>query len=103
MASLVKLSDIFTQTKEEHNFRQNRGFRIPSVNTMYHCSESTFYLGPKKWEIVPVKINEFNSQNSFKKEIKNWVPKNCPCRLRTQNISGVGFLPTLFFISNRQF
>ena len=90
------VSDTFAQTKEKHNFRQNRGFRIPSVNTVCHCSESTSYLGPKKWEIVPVKLNEFNSQNSFKKEIKNWVPKNCPCRLGRQYISGVGFLPRFF-------
>ena len=36
---------------------QNQDFRIPSVNTVYHGSESSSYLGPKIWEIVPVKMN----------------------------------------------
>ena len=55
---------------------------------------------PNIREIVPVKINEFISLNSFKKEIRNWVLQNCPCRFRKQYISGVGFLPCLvvFFI-----
>ena len=40
------------------------------MNTLYHGFEST-YLGPKIWEIVPVKINEFNSPKSFTEEIRN--------------------------------
>ena len=42
--------------------------------------------------MAPVKINEFIALNSFKKEIRNWVPQNCPWRLRKQYISGVGFI-----------
>ena len=60
---------------------------------MYYGSESTAYLGPKIWEIVPVKVNEFNSPNSFIKEIRNSVAQNYPCRLRKQYISDAGFLP----------
>ena len=47
----------------------------------------------KKRKIVPLKINEFISLNSFKKEIINCVPQNCPSRLCEQYVSGVGFLP----------
>ena len=50
------LTDIFTQTTEVYNFRQNRDFRILSVNTVYEGSESISYLGSKIWEIAPVKI-----------------------------------------------
>ena len=42
--------------------------------------------------MAPVKINKFIALNSFKKEIRNWVPQNCPWRLRKQYISGVGFI-----------
>ena len=91
------VSDVFTQTTEEFNFPQNWDFRILSVNALFHGSESTSYLGPRKWEIVPVKTYEFNSPNSFKREIRNWVTKNRRC----QHISGAGFLPwyiVVFFI-----
>ena len=39
------VSDIFTQTTQHYNFRQNRDFRIHSVKSFYHGSESISYLG----------------------------------------------------------
>ena len=85
------VSNILTQTSQNYNFRLNRGFRIRSVKSVYHVSESISYLGPKIWEIVPVKIKETNSLNSLKIEIRKWVLQSCPCRLCKQYISGVGF------------
>ena len=42
------VSDIFAQTTttKHYNFRQNRDFRIYSVKSVYHGSESISYLGP---------------------------------------------------------
>ena len=79
--SLEIITDIFTLTAEQYNFRQYRDFRMPSLNAVYHMSESKSYLETKIWKIFPVKINEFNSPNSFKKEIKNWVLQYCPCTI----------------------
>ena len=62
------VSNIFTQTTQHYNFRQNQDFRISSVKSVYHSSESISYLGPKIWEIVPAKIKETNFLNSFKIE-----------------------------------
>ena len=85
------VSDIFAQTAQRYNFRQNRDFRIGSVKSVYHGSESISYLGPKICEISPAKIKETNFPNSFKIEIRKRVPHSCPCRLCKQYISGVGF------------
>ena len=85
------VNDIFAQTTQHYNFRQNRDFRILSVKSVYHGSESISYLTPKIWEIVPAKIKETNSLNSFKIEIRKWVPQKCPCRLCKKYISSVGF------------
>ena len=82
--SLEIASDILTQTTQNYNFRQNRDFRIRSVKSVHHGSESISYLGPKIWEIVPAKTKETNSLNSFKIEIRKWVPQSCPCRLCKQ-------------------
>ena len=85
------VSDIFAQATQHYNFRQNQEFRIPSVKSVYHVSESISYLGTKNWKIVPAKRKETNSLNSFKIEIRKWLPQSCPCRLCKQYISGVGF------------
>ena len=68
--SFQRLYDVYTTsaTTRQYNFRQNRNFRTPSVNTVYHGSESISHLGPR--EIVPVKIKENNSLSSFKIEIR---------------------------------
>ena len=47
MRQMKIVTDIFRQTIQEYNFRQNRDFRIPSLNTVYNGSESTSCLGPK--------------------------------------------------------
>ena len=60
------VTDIFTQETQEWNFRKNRDFRIPSVNILFHGSESIFFEIPKSWEVAPVKISEFISLNGFK-------------------------------------
>ena len=62
-----------------------------NAKSVYHGSESISYLRPKIWEIIPVKIKETNSLNSFKIEIRKWVPQSYPCRLCKQYTSGVGF------------
>ena len=67
------VSDIFAQTTQHYNFRQNRDFRICSVKTVYHSSESISYLGPKFLKNVPAKIKETNSLNKFETEIHKWV------------------------------
>ena len=85
------VSDIFAQTTQYSNFRQNRDVRIRSVKSVYHGSESIYHLRPKIWKIVPAKMKETNSLNSFKIEIREWVLQSCPCRLCRQYITGVGF------------
>ena len=37
-------TDIFTPATKKSNSGKNEDFRIPSVNTVYHCPENTFYL-----------------------------------------------------------
>ena len=61
------VTDIFKQITKKYNFRHIQDFKITSMNTKYHGSERTSYFGPKISEIDPVKVNEFNSPNSFNK------------------------------------
>ena len=39
---------------------------------------------------MPSHIKEIDSLMRFKKEIKNWKPENCPCRLCKNYIPGIG-------------
>ena len=53
-------TEIFACETESHsNLRRCNDFRIPSIHTAYHGSESISFVGPKICNILPVKIKQF--------------------------------------------
>ena len=86
-------TDIFArETESHHNLRLCNDFRIPSICSVYHSSESIYFLGPKMWNIPQYEIKRQTPLNSFKKSVKKWKSQDCPCRLCKVYINGVGFL-----------
>ena len=87
------IAELF-EHKEEHcyNRRNNAEFTIPAIRTVYHGSESISYLGPKIWNILPDRLKNANSLETFKPEIKKWKPENCPCRLCKSYLQNIGFI-----------
>ena len=94
MASLKKLQLIFLN--RQHRSRifekiENLGYLLWTHSVMF--LKAPPIKGPKKWEIVPVKVNELISLSSSKQEIRNSVPQNYPWRFYKQYISAASFLP----------
>ena len=54
--------------------------------------ESINTLGAKIWDLIQVEMKASKSLMTFKKKIKNWTPKSCPCRLCRIYIDQVGFM-----------
>ena len=65
---------------------------------MYHGTESLSNLGPRIWNLVPDKLKQLIDILAFKKEIKKWKPKSCPCRLCKTFIPYVGFILRFKFV-----
>ena len=49
-------------------------------------------FGPKIWNILPDDIKNSENINSFKRQIKTWIPLNCPCKLCKRFLPGVGYI-----------
>ena len=81
-------SELFRRRDISYNLRSNFNFAVPNGKSVFHGIESISYLGPKTWDNVPF---ELTSLNAFKKGIKKWQAKNCPCRLCKKYISNLGF------------
>ena len=76
--SSESFAEIFArETKSHYNLRQ--------------CSDKLVQF-IKLWNILPNKIKQENSLNSFKKSVKKWNSQDYPCRLCNAYINGVGFL-----------
>ena len=86
------ISDLFTVRENNYNLRKCSYFSIPYVKTVYHGSESISNLGPRIWNLVPDNLKQIDEVSSFKREIKNWIPDECPCRLCKTYIPHVGFV-----------
>ena len=83
-------SELFLGRDICYNLRSNSNFAVPNGKSAFYGSESISYLGPKIWDIVPLELKDLTSLNAFKKGIKKWQPKKCPCRLCKQYVSNLG-------------
>ena len=72
---------IFHRHDLNYNLRINSEYAVPNVRSVFHISKSISYLGLKIWDIVPLVLKELTSIDVFKKRIKEWKSKSCPCRL----------------------
>ena len=72
------LSNVFTQRTQNHyRFRNASDFQIPFLRNVYHETEIISYFGPKIWDIVHAEMKNAISLNSFKAQIKKWLPFDC--------------------------
>ena len=67
-------------------------FETRNVHTTKFGIESLAHLGPLIWNIIPVDLKQIITLSQFKKKIKLWVPKNCPCKLCKDYIQGIGYI-----------
>ena len=67
-------SEIFDQSDINYNSQINSEFVMTSIRSVFYGRESTLYLGPKLWDIVPL---ELTSVVAFTKGI-NLLTANIP-------------------------
>ena len=89
-------SEIFDRRDINCNLRINSDFVMQNVRSVFHRyfvpMEGISSLGPKIWDFVPLDSKELLSVATFKKGIKKWKRKNCPCRLCKKYVSNLGFI-----------
>ena len=88
------IQNIFHQ--KNSTTRSKANFHRPTVNTVYNGEQSLRYFGPiVRDKMLPENIKQITDLGTFKREVKNWVPDNCPCRLCKDFVPQLGFV-TLF-------
>ena len=72
--------------------RSQTDFKLPKVKSVHVGTDSLGFLDPKIWNIVPDTLKGITSLEIFNREIKKWVPANCPCRICKSYIQGIGYI-----------
>ena len=75
------LTEIFPQKESNYSLRNSTTLQGRSIKTIIYGSETISSLGPKIWGILLTELKRTVSPTLFKRKIREWTPKNCPCRL----------------------
>ena len=88
------MKDIFELQNPSYNLFGStcNQFRRENIKTVHYGLESVRCIGPKIWELVPNSIKYCDSLSKFRKLIKSWRLKSCPCRLCKTYIAHLGFI-----------
>ena len=74
------LTEIFPERESNYSSRNSARLQVRSIKTAMYGSETISSLGPKIWGILPTELKRIVSPTLFKRKIREWAPKNCPCR-----------------------
>ena len=74
-------SEFFSKQSAQYNLGHVSEPSVPNLKSISHSTESSCYLGPKIWELVPVELKGLSSSSAFKKAIQKWKPQIRPYRL----------------------
>ena len=58
-----------------HNLHHFSDFTMPLVKSAYIGTETTSFLGPTVWGIIPSEIKGKESLEAFECEMKTWKPE----------------------------
>ena len=86
------LSDVLMTNEPSNYDLRKHYFDLPQVKTEMYGKHSIRYIAPKIWEMIPIEIRNIKTLNGFKKSIRSWRLRDCPCRLCKQYIANVGFI-----------
>ena len=75
----------------DYILRSQTDFLLPQVKSVNYGLKPLRYFGPKIWNILPNDIENSRTLREFSKEVKSWIPRNCPCRICENYICLVGF------------
>ena len=75
-----------------YNLRNFQEFATERKRTVWYGLETLSYHYPQLWSLLPESLKEMNSLSQFKRNIKHWICRDCPCRLCKVYIQNLGFL-----------
>ena len=68
-------------------------FVRPDIRTVAYGEKSFSSFGTIVWDkLLPSELKSAKDLCTFKKSVKKWYPRNCPCKLCATYLQGVGYI-----------
>ena len=84
------MTELFQPKSINYNHRNGSTLTCHKIKTVSYGIK-TLSLGSKIWDVLPGEIKKCKSSDSFKQNIKPWIP-DFPCSLCKQYIENLGFM-----------
>ena len=88
--------DFFKEITHPYKLRDGLICGYYKIKIVSYVTETITYLCPKIWSIIPDKIRESASLETFRPKINLRKPNSCPCRICKKYIANVGFVNLLW-------
>ena len=86
------MESILKKRFNTYNLRNFQEFATERKRTVWYGLETFSHCYPQLWSLLPESLKEMNSLSQFKRNIKHWICRDCPCRLCKVYIQNLGFL-----------
>ena len=82
------MEPILNKRFNNYNLRNFQAFATERKRTVWYGLKTFSYRYPQLWSLLPESIKEMNFLSQFKRNIKHWICRDCPCRLCKVYING---------------
>ena len=86
------MKEIFEIDNRNYNLRHDVLIKRCDTRSVYYGTETTSFISPKIWDILPNSCTDAISLKSFKVNFRMWIPENRPCKLCKTYFQRVAFL-----------
>ena len=86
------MKSILNKRFNTYNIRNFQTFVTERKRAAWCGLENLGYRYPQLWSLLPESLKKMNSLSQFKRNIKHWICRDCPCRLCKVYIQNLGFL-----------
>ena len=86
------MESILNKRFNTYNLKNFQDFVTERKRTFWYSLETFSYRYPQLWSLLPESLKEMNSLSQFKRNIKHWICRDCPCRSCKVYIQNLEFL-----------
>ena len=74
-----------------YKFRNMQEFQSEKKRTVFYDLETISYRALQLWTILPEEFKQKNTISLFKRDVRQWICNECPCRLCKVFVPNLGF------------
>ena len=86
------IKEVFEIVEGPYALRNELKLKSRKIHSVRYHTETASSVAARIWNSLPSDLKECKSLELFRSKIKNWIPKNCPCKLCKTYLQRIGYV-----------